>query len=125
MRFPELPTLLSYFSGCQTWLSGLLTGLGENWREQELKFNFRMIDYAGVTGSCQPHRDFGLITLIQQSGVAGLKLELEGEMVDVPGESSLLLAGWCLHLLSNGQVPAPLHQAGLYVVFIISCSFHY
>ena len=63
-----------------------------------------------ISGNCLPHRDFGLLTLIQQNGVSGLQVEMEDKMVPVPGDRSILLAGWCLHLVTNGQVPAPLHQ---------------
>ena len=66
-------------------------------------------------------RDFGLVTLVQQNDVSGLKVELAGEMVDVPEDWSLLLAGWCLHLSSNGKVPAPLHQVTSPRVRRLSC----
>ena len=66
-----------------------------------------MIEYEGEAGTCLPHRDFGLLTLVQ-STTKGLLVEREGRMVPVDGD--ILLAGWCLHLLTNGRVPAPLHQ---------------
>ena len=103
--------MLNYFSKSEAWLSSLMTGLGEGFEKEKMKFNFRMISYQGGSGTCQAHRDFGLLTLVQQNGVGGLKVEQEeGKMVDIPGHCSLLLAGWCLHLLSNGKIPAPLHQ---------------
>ena len=121
IRFPELPLILRYFSECQTWLTGLTLGLGEVCRQDKMKLNFRMIDYSGHTGTCQPHRDFGFVSLIQQSGVSGLRVEQAGQMVAVPGHCSVLLAGWCLHLSSNGKVPAPLHQVTSPATRRLSC----
>lgn len=120
-RFPEFPDMMDYFSQCQDWLTHLMLEVGETCSKDKMKFNFRMISYNGETGSCQPHRDFGLVTLIQQNGVAGLKVEQEGELVEIPGDCSLLLAGWCLHLTSNGQIPAPLHQVTRPAARRLSC----
>ena len=102
--------MLNYFSESEDWLGALMAGLGDGFEREKMKFNFRMISYLGGSGTCQPHRDFGLLTLIQQNGVGGLQVEQEGKLVDIPVSSSLLLAGWCLHLLSTGKIPAPLHQ---------------
>ena len=57
-----------------------------------------MIDYPADQGSCNSHRDFGLLTLIQQSGVGGLEVEIEGILLPVPPNTTVLLAGWCLHI---------------------------
>ena len=113
--------MFRYFSQSEAWLTHLTAGMGEVCGQDKFKFNFRMIDYKEDFGTCQPHRDFGLVTLVQQNSVSGLKVELAGEMVDVPEDWSLLLAGWCLHLSSNGKVPAPLHQVTSPRVRRLSC----
>lgn len=84
----------------------------------QLNLIYRMIEYEGVAGTCLPHRDFGLLTLVQ-STTSGLLVEREGRMVPVEGD--VLLAGWCLHLLTNGRVPAPLHQVSAPPVKRYSC----
>ena len=43
----------------------------------QLKLVYRMIEYEGVAGTCLPHRDFGLLTLVQ-STTSGLLVEREG-----------------------------------------------
>jgi len=106
-NFPEMDEVLSYFSATSNWLKAVLGGLGNFEDISSVNFNFRMIEYEGVAGTCLPHRDFGLLTLVQ-STTTGLLVEKEGRMVPVDGD--ILLVGWCLHLLTNGRVPAPLHQ---------------
>lgn len=105
--FPEMPGVLGYFSDTSNWLKAVLGGLGNFDNISSVNFNFRMIEYEGVAGTCLPHRDFGLLTLVQ-STTSGLLIEKEGKMVPVDGD--VILAGWCLHLLTNGRIPAPLHQ---------------
>ena len=82
--------MLNYFSESEDWLGALMAGLGDGFEREKMKFNFRMISYQGGSGTCQPHRDFGLLTLIQQNGVSGLKVEQEGRLVDIPATCSLL-----------------------------------
>jgi len=110
-KFPELPVMTDYFTSSSQWLVNVAKELVEDQQTLgSLDFNFRMIDYSRGYGSCLTHRDFGLLTLIHQNGVSGLEVEMDGRMTPVPGDCSILLAGWCLHLISNGQIPAPLHQ---------------
>ena len=118
--------MTNYFTSASEWLGKVAAEfLEDKQRFGSMDYNFRMIDYSKgygtkerscksiffrISGSCLPHRDFGLLTLIQQNGVSGLQVEMEDRMIPVPGDRSILLAGWCLHLVTNGQVPAPLHQ---------------
>lgn len=111
--------MLKYFTESGVWVAGVLADLGVP--AADVSYNYRMIDYAPVSGTCQPHRDFGLLTLVQQNGVAGLMVEQGDSMVRVPGHCSLLLAGWCLHLVTNGRVPAPLHMVTTPPLRRLSC----
>jgi isopenicillin N synthase-like dioxygenase len=114
LRFPELATITEYFSKAKevttSALASLASSLGAPSMVEKLNTNYRLVDYQAGSGSCQPHRDFGLLTLIEGSGVSGLEVEVAGKLVPVPAHTSVLLAGWCLHLVSNGRVPAPLHR---------------
>jgi len=106
-KIPELDDMLGYFSKTGAWIGDLAADLG--FSSVDTRLNYRMIHYP-QHGSCLPHRDFGLLTLVDQNGVDGLMVECGGRMVPVPGHCCLVLAGWCLHLLTNGHIPAPLHQ---------------
>jgi len=105
-RFPDFSNIMGYFDSSKNFLGSM----AEKLNVKEYDLNYRMIDYQVGYGNCLPHRDFGLVTLIQQNCVGGLQVEYEGCMVDIPPEASVILAGWCLHLMTNGDVPAPLHQ---------------
>lgn len=105
-RFPEFSNIMRYFESSKNFLGSM----AEKLQVKEYDLNYRMIDYQVGHGNCLPHRDFGLVTLIQQNGVSGLQVEYEGCMVDITPGASVILAGWCLHLMTNGDVPAPLHQ---------------
>jgi len=108
-KFPELATITEYFCQAEEVTTSALACLASSMMGS-LNTNFRLVDYQAGSGSCQPHRDFGLLTLIEGSGVSGLEVEVEDKLVPVPAHTSILLAGWCLHLVSNGRVPAPLHR---------------
>ena len=114
-RFPGLSAIHEYFGRAEVVASSALAAVGAELGDSGLLAagplaNYRMVDYPAGSGTCLAHRDFGLLTLVQQDGVAGLEVELAGSFVPVPAGCSVLLAGWCLHLRSNGRVPAPLHR---------------
>jgi len=113
-RFPEFPKLMDFFSTSEQFTKDCLAALAVHTGDPSLlnlsSTNFRMIDYPAGQGSCNLHRDFGLLTLLQQDHVGGLEVEVEGHLQPVPANTTLLLAGWCLHIRSNGLIPAPLHR---------------
>ena len=88
--------MMDYFATSKVWLNKILSGLSLDYASSlgGAEFNFRLVQYKAGAGSCLPHRDFGLLTLIEQSGVEGLQLQHRGQLVTVPGHCSVLLAGW-------------------------------
>ena len=90
--------VMDYFATSEVWLNKILSGLSLDYASSlglgAAECNWRLVQYEGGAGSCLPHRDFGLLTLVEQSGVAGLQLEHRGKFVTVPGHCSVLLAGW-------------------------------
>jgi hypothetical protein len=81
--------------------------------------NFRLCDYNPVTADCSSsngcgaHTDYGTFTIIFQDGTAGLEIESyesPGTWIPVPGESTVVLAGWCAVILSGGIIKAARHR---------------
>ncbi|KAF9634768.1 Oxoglutarate/iron-dependent oxygenase [Lasiodiplodia theobromae] len=81
--------------------------------------NWRLCDYSPDTAApqdpngCGAHTDYGTFSIIFQHGVSGLEiedLEKPGEWTRVPGDATVVLAGWCALVLSGGKVRALRHR---------------
>merc|ERR1711936_476066 len=87
-RFPEFPKLMNFFSTSEQFTKDCLGALAVHTGDPSLlnlsSTNFRMIDYPAGQGTCNLHRDFGLLTLVQQDEVGGLEVEVEGRLQPVP-----------------------------------------
>jgi hypothetical protein len=82
-------------------------------------FNFRLCDYNADTADpdsengCGTHTDYGTFSIIFQDGTSGLELEdpkAPGEWIPVPGDKTVVLAGWCAVVLSGGRITATRHR---------------
>lgn len=84
--------------------------------------NFRLCDYNPSTASpssengCGAHTDYGTFSIIFQDGSKGPGLleiedaESPGVWVPVPGDATVVLAGWCCVVLSGGRIRAARHR---------------
>jgi isopenicillin N synthase-like dioxygenase len=103
--------------------------------ENDLTYSYRMIDYYPsspqpeqapqqqryATTSSPPspaaprlaeHRDFGFLTLIQQSH-PGLQVKINNQWQDVPSTpngTAILMGGWCARVRTNNRFTATLHR---------------
>ncbi|KAH7210254.1 hypothetical protein BKA60DRAFT_543949 [Fusarium oxysporum] len=62
---------------------------------------------------CGAHTDYGTFTIIFQDGTSGLEIEhaeQPGLWVPVPGDATVVLAGWCAVILSEGNIRATRHR---------------
>jgi isopenicillin N synthase-like dioxygenase len=77
--------------------------------------NFRLTDYTRSTPrrhGCGEHRDYGTATIIFQDGSGGLEFQdpLTLEWRAVPGDETVVVWGWCAHILSGGKINAVKHR---------------
>jgi isopenicillin N synthase-like dioxygenase len=78
--------------------------------------NFRLTDYHHAPASrrhgCGDHRDYGTATLIFQDGSGGLEFQdsLTKEWLPIPGNETVLMWGWCGHVLSGGKIRTVRHR---------------
>ncbi|KAJ4185975.1 hypothetical protein NW759_016959 [Fusarium solani] len=82
-------------------------------------FNYRLCDYNTETADpesdngCGAHTDYGTFTIIFQDGTPGLEMEdaeKPGVWIPVPGDATVVLAGWCAVILSGGFIQAARHR---------------
>jgi hypothetical protein len=80
---------------------------------------YRLCDYNTDTADptsdngCGAHTDYGTFTIIFQDGTSGLEIEhaeQPGLWVPVPGDATVVLAGWCAGILSEGNIRATRHR---------------
>ncbi|KAK6512338.1 hypothetical protein TWF481_001226 [Arthrobotrys musiformis] len=81
--------------------------------------NFRLCDYNPSTAAplsengCGEHTDYGTFSIIFQDGQAGLELQdplCPTTWHEIPGDATIILAGWCGYILSGGRVCAVRHR---------------
>ncbi|CAG7939096.1 unnamed protein product [Penicillium nalgiovense] len=79
--------------------------------------NYRLCDYHPNTAApdslngCGAHTDYGTFSIIFQDGTPGLELEeTPSKWIPVPGDSTVVLTGWCAVILSGGRVSAAKHR---------------
>jgi len=78
--------------------------------------NFRLTDYHQAPTSrrhgCGEHRDYGTATLIFQDGLGGLEFEDPStkQWLPIPGNETVLVWGWCGHVLSGGKIRVVKHR---------------
>lgn len=86
---------------------------------RERNINFRLCDYTPSTADpasengCGAHRDYGTFSIIFQDDTPGLEIEDEsypGGWRSIPGDSTVLLGGWCAYILSGGELRAVRHR---------------
>lgn len=86
---------------------------------RERNINFRLCDYTPSTADpvsengCGAHRDYGTFSIIFQDGTPGLEVEDEtypGGWRAIPGDSTVVLGGWCAYILSGGELRAVRHR---------------
>lgn len=97
----------------------LLAGVDLNKSHRSRNVNFRLCDYNPQTAApecdngCGAHTDYGTFSIIFQDGTSGLELEdpdHPGQWIPVPGDATVILAGWCAVVLSGGQIRATRHR---------------
>ncbi|KAF5007719.1 hypothetical protein FDECE_5967 [Fusarium decemcellulare] len=81
--------------------------------------NYRLCDYNTDTADpqsdngCGAHTDYGTFSIIFQDGTPGLEMEdaeRPGVWIPVPGDATVVLAGWCAVILSGGCIQATRHR---------------
>lgn len=81
--------------------------------------NFRLCDYTPDTASassengCGAHRDYGTFSIIFQDGIQGLEIEdpaNPGVWQPIPADATVVLCGWCAHIISGGELNAVRHR---------------
>ncbi|KAG9495204.1 hypothetical protein J7337_013439 [Fusarium musae] len=66
-----------------------------------------------IDNGCGSHTDYGTFTIIFQDGTSGLEIEdaeQPGLWMPVPGDATVVLAGWCAVILSGGNIRATRHR---------------
>ncbi|KAK6527034.1 hypothetical protein TWF281_010229 [Arthrobotrys megalospora] len=121
-----LDDVLSFFNDTvdahvSTILSSLskIAGADLSLGHKNLNMNFRLCDYNPVTADptssngCGEHTDYGTFSIIFQDGTPGLEVEAPyapGTWIPIPGDATVVLAGWCALILSGGRVCAVRHR---------------
>lgn len=119
-----LEEILGFFNGISaqyvpTILSSLsiLAGTDLAPAHTSYNMNYRLCDYNPSTAApdslngCGAHTDYGSFSIIFQDGNPGLELEeTPGTWVPVPGDATVVLAGWCAAILSGGRISAARHR---------------
>lgn len=81
--------------------------------------NYRLCDYNPDTADpesdngCGAHTDYGTFSIIFQDGTPGLEMEdaeKPGVWIPVPGDATVVLAGWCAVILSGASIRATRHR---------------
>lgn len=100
--------------------SGLITiaGVDRVPLHQSQNINFRICDYTlatadlNSTNGCGAHTDYGTFAIIFQDGQAGREAnapDAPGTWV-LPGDATVVIAGWCALILIGGRVQAVKHH---------------
>ncbi|KAK6495968.1 hypothetical protein TWF481_003013 [Arthrobotrys musiformis] len=109
----HVPTILSSLSQ----IAG--TDLTLSHRQQSLNLNFRLCDYNPGTADpvssngCGEHTDYGTFSIIFQDGTPGLEIEAPyapGTWIPIPGDATVVLAGWCALIMSGRRICAARHR---------------
>ncbi|KAJ4169276.1 hypothetical protein NW754_001388 [Fusarium falciforme] len=96
-----------------------LSGVDLHRAHKSGNFNYRLCDYNTETADpesdngCGAHTDYGTFTIIFQDGTPGLEMEdaeKPGAWIPVPGDATVVLAGWCAVILSGGCIQAARHR---------------
>ncbi|KAF5545733.1 oxidoreductase 2OG-Fe(II) oxygenase family [Fusarium mexicanum] len=108
----------TYVAQIMSIMHGLIgADLGQVHKTSNL--NYRLCDYNTDTADptsdngCGAHTDYGTFTIIFQDGTSGLEIEdaeQPGLWVPVPGDATVVLAGWCAVILSGGNIRATRHR---------------
>lgn len=77
--------------------------------------NFRLVDYhysSPYRHACGEHTDYGTATIIFQDGSGGLEFQdsSTNEWCAIPGNETVIVWGWCGHVLSGGKIRASKHR---------------
>lgn len=77
--------------------------------------NFRLADYhysSPHRHGCGEHTDYGTATIIFQDGSGGLEFQDPStkEWCAVPGHETVIVWGWCGHILSGGKITPAKHR---------------
>ncbi|KAK6333232.1 hypothetical protein TWF718_011053 [Orbilia javanica] len=118
--------ILAFFNNTvDTHVSSILSSLSKiagadfSPSHSKLNMNFRLCDYNPMTADptstngCGEHTDYGTFSIIFQDGTPGLEVEAPyapGTWVQIPGDATVVLAGWCALILSGGRVCAVRHR---------------
>lgn len=95
------------------------TNVGLGTIHKSHNINFRMCDYTPETASatsengCGAHRDYGAFSIIFQDGTHGLEIEDPanlGSWKPVPADATVVLCGWCAHIIFGGELNAVRHR---------------
>lgn len=122
-----LQEILSFFNTVhQTWSTRILDSLRVFSGGVDLmpahrapQVNFRICDYNPQTASpesnkgCGEHTDYGTFSIIFQDGTGGLEIEdpsSNDTWIPIPGDATVVLAGWCAVILTGVGVVAARHR---------------
>jgi hypothetical protein len=118
-----LQEILTFFNTVdQTWSTRILDSLRVLSGGVDLmpahrtpQVNFRICDYNPQTASpgsekgCGAHTDYGTFSIIFQDGTGGLEFEdpnSDDTWIPIPGDATVVLAGWCAVILTGAGVVA-------------------
>jgi hypothetical protein len=122
-----LQEILTFFNNVdQTWSTRILDSLRVLSGGVDLmpahrapQVNFRICDYNPQTASpesekgCGAHTDYGTFSIIFQDGTGGLEFEdpsSNDTWIPIPGDATVVLAGWCAVILTGAGVVAARHR---------------
>ncbi|KAK6349119.1 hypothetical protein TWF730_009876 [Orbilia blumenaviensis] len=121
-----LNDVISFFNNtAENHVSTILSQLGKvssidlSQVHKDLNMNFRLCDYNPLTANptssngCGEHTDYGTFSIIFQDGTPGLEIEAPhapGTWIEIPGDATVVLAGWCAFILTGGRVCAVRHR---------------
>jgi hypothetical protein len=122
-----LQDILTFFNNVdQTWSTRILDSLRVLSGGVDLmpahrapQVNFRICDYNPQTASpesdkgCGAHTDYGTFSIIFQDGTGGLEFEdpsSNDTWIPIPGDATVVLAGWCAIILTGAGVVAARHR---------------
>jgi hypothetical protein len=122
-----LQEVLTFFNTVdQTWSTRILDslrvlsgGVDLTPAHRAPQVNFRICDYNPQTASpesdkgCGAHTDYGTFSIIFQDGAGGLEFEdpnSDDTWIPIPGDATVVLAGWCAVILTGAGVVAARHR---------------